>query len=263
MKFLKYHCLGNDYLILITENRELTNISLQPKMVRRICNRNFGIGADGILVGDFNKKNGLFSLHIYNSDGSLAEKSGNGLRIFARSLWDRQIIGNKYIKIQTLGGIVKAMVSSNDNNVIIEMGEVSFHSNKIPMTGVLREVLNESLEVDDEKLKICAANIGNPHCVVLDREISVADTKRLGPKIERHPKFPNKTNVQFLEVINRNKIKIEIWERRSGYTLSSGSSSCAAASVAHKLGLCDKEIVVFMPGGEIEILINKKNHSYK
>jgi diaminopimelate epimerase len=117
--------------------------------------------------------------------------------------------------------------------------------------------LNETLEIDDEKLKICAANIGNPHCIVLDRNISAEDTKRLGPMVENHSKFPNRTNVQFLEVLNRNKIRIEIWERGSGYTLSSGSSSCAAASIAYKLGLCDREIVVLMPGGEIYIQIHK------
>jgi len=258
MKFQKYHCLGNDYLILDPQSTELTNKDIQPELVRRICDRNFGLGADGILVGDIKNNNGLFSLIIFNSDGSTAEKSGNGLRIFARSLWDRKIIDNKAFKIKTLGGTVEAQVSSFDNNVNIEMGEVSFLSNKIPMTGELREVINETLEINDEKLKICAANIGNPHCIVLDRNISAAETRRLGPLIEKHSKFPNKTNVQFLEVLNRNKIRIEIWERGSGYTLASGSSSCAAASIAHKLGWCDKEIVVLMPGGEIHIHIRKK-----
>ena len=255
MEFLKYHCLGNDYLVLISEPFDSKKLLLKPNLVQRICNRNFGIGADGILVSGKNNKVDFFSLHIYNPDGSIAEKSGNGLRIFARSLWDRQIVDNEVFQIETLGGLVKAKVNDLGKTVTVEMGEVSFLNHKIPMKGEEREVLNEILEINDEKLTICAANIGNPHCIILNREISAAETKRIGPMIEKHPFFPNRTNVQFLEVINRNKIRIEIWERGAGYTLASGSSSCAAASVAHRLGFCDEEIVVLMPGGEIEIKI--------
>tara|TARA_Y100001970_G_C14254145_1_gene873936 strand:- start:2057 stop:2920 length:864 start_codon:yes stop_codon:yes gene_type:complete len=257
MKFLKYHCLGNDYLIFNSAYTESKVPVLQADIVKKICNRNFGLGADGILVGIKEDKEDFFSLHIYNSDGSIAEKSGNGLRIFARSLWDQKIVTNKIFKINTIGGLVKAKINDSGKIVTIEMGEVSFFNYKIPMKGKVREVLNETLEINNEKLKICAANIGNPHCIVLHREVSDTETKRLGPMIEKHPLFPNQTNVQFLEVINRNKIRIEIWERGAGYTLASGSSSCAAASIAHKLGWCDEEIEVLMPGGKIDIEIGK------
>jgi len=257
MEFIKYHCLGNDYLVLTSEHSDSIKSILKPNLVRRICNRNFGIGADGILVGGINNQENLHSLYIYNPDGSIAEKSGNGLRIFARSLWDREIVDNNVFQIETLGGIVKAKVNDSGKTVKVEMGEVSFMSDKITMKGENHELLNKTLEISDEKLTICAANIGNPHCIVLNRKISAAETKRIGPMIETHPFFPNRTNVQFLEVIDRNKIRIEIWERGAGYTLSSGSSSCAAASVAHRLGLCDEEITVLMPGGKIEIKIKE------
>ena len=257
MEFLKYHALGNDYLVSTSEHPDFSENELTSEQVRKICHRNFGLGSDGILVGGKDDSGNCFTLKIYNPDGSTAEKSGNGLRIFARSLWDRKLVDQSKFKIVTSGGIVCAQVDSSGQSVTVEMGSVSFQSNIIPVTGESREVLNETLEINGEKLTFCSATIGNPHCVVLHRNISVEETIRLGPLIETHPSFPNRTNVQFLEVLNRNTIRIEIWERGAGYTLASGSSSCAAASVAHRLGLCDAEIAVLMPGGQIDITISE------
>ena len=256
MEFLKYHALGNDYLVSTSEHPDFSENELTSEQVRKICHRNFGLGSDGILVGGKDDSGNCFTLKIYNPDGSTAEKSGNGLRIFARSLWDRKLVDQSKFKIVTSGGIVSAQVDSSGQSVTVEMGSVSFQSNIIPVTGESREVLNETLEINGEKLTFCSATIGNPHCVVLQRKISADETRRLGPLIETHPSFPNRTNVQFLEVLNRNTIRIEIWERGAGYTLASGSSSCAAASVAHRLGLCDTEIAVLMPGGQIDITIS-------
>jgi len=257
MEFLKYHALGNDYLVSTSEHPDFSKNELTSEQVRKICHRNFGLGSDGILVGGKDDSENCFTLKIYNPDGSTAEKSGNGLRIFARSLWDRKLVDHSKFKIVTAGGIVCAQVDSSGQSVTVEMGSVSFQSNIIPVTGESREVLNETLEINGEKLTFCSATIGNPHCVVLHRTISAEETLRLGPLIETHPSFPNRTNVQFLEVLNRNTIRIEIWERGAGYTLASGSSSCAAASVAHRLGLCDAEIAVLMPGGQIDITISE------
>ena len=257
MEFLKYHALGNDYLVSTSEHPDFSKNELTSEQVRKICHRNFGLGSDGILVGGKDDSENCFTLKIYNPDGSTAEKSGNGLRIFARSLWDRKLVFQSKFKIVTSGGIVSAQVDSSGQSVTVEMGSVSFQSNIIPVTGESREVLNETLEINGEKLTFCSATIGNPHCVVLHRTISAEETLRLGPLIETHPSFPNRTNVQFLEVLNRNTIRIEIWERGAGYTLASGSSSCAAASVAHRLGLCDAEIAVLMPGGQIDITISE------
>ena len=257
MEFLKYHALGNDYLVSTSEHPDFSKNELTSEQVRKICHRNFGLGSDGILVGGKDDSGNCFTLKIYNPDGSTAEKSGNGLRIFARSLWDRKLVNQSKFKIVTSGGIVSAQVDSSGQSVTVEMGSVSFQSNIIPGTGKGREVLNETLEINGEKLTFCSATIGNPHCVVLHRTISAEETLRLGPLIETHPSFPNRTNVQFLEVLNRNTIRIEIWERGAGYTLASGSSSCAAASVAHRLGLCDAEIAVLMPGGQIDITISE------
>lgn len=135
------------------------------------------------------------------------------------------------------------------------MGTVSFDSRIIPVEGPEGEVINQKMEVNGQTLEFCAATIGNPHCVILKPEISAAEAKEMGPLIEVEPRFPNRTNVQFMKIVDRSNIQIEIWERGAGYTLASGSSSSAAAAVAHRLGLCDSQITVHMPGGKIEIKI--------
>ena len=137
----------------------------------------------------------------------------------------------------------------------VEMGKVSFDSTKIPVQGEPREVINELMTIDGQPFEFCAATIGNPHCVILQDEISEKGTRKWGPLIEKEPRFPNRTNVQFMKVLDRANIRIEIWERGAGYTLASGSSSSAAAAVARRLGLCDGAITVHMPGGVLDIKV--------
>jgi diaminopimelate epimerase len=250
MKYLKYHALGNDYIVLRPES---LSAELSPDIVRIICHRNYGVGSDGILYGPVDSKSADFGLRIFNPDGGEAEKSGNGLRIFARSLYDEGRVSEESFSVETPGGIVSCKVEKGGGIVTVQMGEVSFDSQKIPVAGPPREVLNEEIFIDGKNFKFCAATVGNPHCVVLVDEPSSSDAQRYGPFMENDPRFPNRTNVQFMKVIDRRNIRIEIWERGAGYTLASGSSSTAAAAVAHKLGLCDSDITVHMPGGEIRI----------
>ncbi|MCK4888241.1 MAG: diaminopimelate epimerase [Planctomycetes bacterium] len=253
MKFFKYHALGNDYIVLDPE--EFAD-DLTEEHIRKICHRNYGIGSDGILYGQMETDKANFELRIFNPDGSEAEKSGNGLRIFARYLWDRKLVGTNEFSILTTGGKVSAQVHENGRKVTVEMGQVSFDGTKIPVAGPPREVINEKMEIDGEMIEFSAATIGNPHCVILQNDLSEALARKLGPKIETAPRFPNRTNVQFMKVIDRNNIRIEIWERGAGYTLASGSSSSAAAAVARRLDMCDSNINVHMPGGQIKIVIS-------
>ncbi len=253
IRFSKYHALGNDYLIL--DPKDIDQIP-QSQVIERICHRNFGLGSDGILWGPGATDEADFSLRIFNPDGSEAEKSGNGLRIFARYLFDTGKVGTEPFTVLTPGGKVTCEISDDGQTIAVEMGRVSFDSTVIPVNGPSREVLNETLEVAGESLHFYAATVGNPHCVVPVASTSAEECRRLGPLLERHPLFPNRTNVQFLEIIDRNAIRIEIWERGAGYTLASGSSSSAAAAVAHKMGACDADITVHMPGGTIGIQIS-------
>ena len=255
MKFEKYHALGNDYLVYDPLG---SDHSFSANEIIRICHRNFGLGSDGILVGPLQTEKADFGLRILNPDGSEAEKSGNGLRIFARYLYDQKKVGSSPFTVDTLGGIVTCEVTADASSISVEMGQVSFHSDIIPVSveGEAREVLSEEITVNGETYKYYAGTIGNPHCVVPLPEISEELARKLGPELENHPLFPNRTNVQLLQVLDRNRIRIEIWERGAGYTLASGSSSSAAGAVARKMGACDENITVEMPGGEIGLVID-------
>ena len=257
MKFEKYHALGNDYLVFDPDG---TDHQFAEEETVRICHRNFGLGSDGILVGPLQSEKADFGLRILNPDGSEAEKSGNGLRIFARYLYDQKKVSSVPFTVSTLGGIVTCEVSSDASSISVEMGQVSFHSEIVPVSvkGSPREVLNEEITIDGEAFNYYAATIGNPHCVIPLNEISEGLALELGAKVENHPLFPNRTNVQFLKVLDRNRIRIEIWERGAGYTLASGSSSSAAGAVARKMGACDQNITVEMPGGEIGLVIDEE-----
>lgn len=254
MRFSKYHALGNDYLVLDPAAYPGWTAPT-PDQIRVICHRNYGAGSDGILWGPLRSTRAAFGLRIFNPDGSEAEKSGNGLRIFARYLFDCRKVDDAPFTIETPGGIVSAHVRDNGALVTIDMGGVSFRSEKIPVAGPPREVVGEKLRIQDREFTFTAATIGNPHCVIPLDEISESLARRYGPDIEVHPDFPKRTNVQFLRVIDRANIQIEIWERGAGYTLASGSSSSAAAAAAHRLGLVDRHVTVHMPGGRIGIEI--------
>ena len=253
-RFYKYHALGNDYIVLNPSDLEGQLDSFQ---IQRICHRNFGVGSDGILLGPLETKESDFGLRIFNPDGSEAEKSGNGLRIFSRYLWDQGLVKDQPFTVMTQGGMVESRVQERGRSVTVQMGQVRFDSTLIPVNGKPREVLNETMVLDGKELRFCAATVGNPHCVVLKEEVSEKDARQWGPLIERDPRFPNRTNVQFMKVLDRSNIQIEIWERGAGYTLASGSSSSAAAAVAHRLGFCDDHVTVHMPGGELDIRISE------
>ncbi|MGB0272365.1 MAG: diaminopimelate epimerase [Opitutales bacterium] len=249
MKFSKYHALGNDYLVLDPiDAPELP----ETDATIRICHRNFGLGSDGILYGPIPTDRADFGLRIINPDGSEAEKSGNGLRIFARYLYDCDKVGTEPFTVDTIGGIVTCKISEGAQSITVDMGKVTFGRESSPSTAATQ---GESLSIHGTDYTVYIADIGNPHCVVPLNEISETLACKDGAAIEVHPSFPNRTNVQFLKVIDRNNIQIEIWERGAGYTLASGSSSSAAAAVAHHIGLCDETITVHMPGGKIGIEI--------
>lgn len=252
MHYVKYHGLGNDYLMIRPGD---VGGDLDPGQIRLICDRNYGVGSDGILLGPLDSSTCDFRLRILNPDGSEAEKSGNGLRIFARFLRDQGLVGEGPFTVETAGGTVVCQVHSGGKTVTVAMGAVSFLSTRIPVVGPEREVLREGLDIGTASFTYCAATVGNPHCVILDQEPSAELARQYGPLIEIDPRFPQRTNVQFLQVLDRGNIKIEIWERGAGYTLASGSSSTAAAAVAHRLGLCDSAIRVHMPGGSLAITL--------
>jgi diaminopimelate epimerase len=252
MKLRRYQALGNDYLVVQASVWAPWD---RAAVTRRICDRHFGVGSDGILVRA-GALAGVERLRILNADGSEAEKSGNGLRIFARFLFDEGAVGEAPFAVETLSGRVTCRVAERGTDVAVDMGRVSFEPAAIPLAHALEDGARGTIEVDGVVLEVQAASIGNPHCAVLVDRASEADARRFGPLLERHALFPRKTNVQFLEVVDRGRIRLEVWERGSGYTLSSGSCASAAAAVARKLGRVEERVVVEMRGGEARVEVS-------
>ncbi len=246
----KYHGLGNDYLIY---DPKLNALPLTPARIRLICDRNFGAGSDGILFGPM-LENGRIEVKIYNPDGGEAEKSGNGARIFSKYLKDAGYVTERCFTLSTLGGDVEVEYLNESGDFLkVLMGKPIFRSAGIPVAGKGREVVDEQMTFDGQPYRVTCLSIGNPHCVIPMAEISKEKACALGPYVEHAPQFPNRINMQLLRVLDRRNIQIEIYERGAGYTLASGSSSCAAASAAHRLGLVDPSLTVHMPGGTLAI----------
>ncbi|MBI3992613.1 MAG: diaminopimelate epimerase [Candidatus Lambdaproteobacteria bacterium] len=260
--YVKYHGLGNDYLVL--EPRGFRE-GLTPQRIRLICDRHRGVGGDGILWGPLPPAPGAdAALRIFNPDGSEAGKSGNGLRIFARHLWQSGQAPGRSLRIDTPGGRVTARIlDEHGRRVSVDMGQVRFTRAAVPMTAAREgddpstETLGLELSVGGRTLKVNGAGIGNPHCVVLADDPSEALARETGPLIESHAWFPERTNVQFMQTLGTHDIRIEIWERGAGYTSASGSSSCAAAAVACRLGLCRSPVTVHMPGGTLSVALDE------
>lgn len=255
--FVKTHGLGNDYIVL---NEAELSFKLNEKNIQKLCDVHYGIGSDGILLKVSSSK-ADFGLKIYNPDGSEAEKSGNGLRIFAKYLYDYGHTSGKKFTIETLGGIVTAEVSRETNGkasqVKVDMGKAIFNSHKVPVICDESECLDHPLNIVDEAYLINCVSVGNPHCVVFRENLNKSEILKHGAEIENHPLFPNRINVQFAKVLSRNEVEILIWERGAGYTLASGSSSCAVAAVAVKKGLTDRNLSIKMPGGMLQIDIDE------
>ncbi|MDR1877362.1 MAG: diaminopimelate epimerase, partial [Flavobacteriaceae bacterium] len=254
--FVKTQGLGNEYIVLEEEN---ITFKLDERAIQKICNVNYGIGSDGILVKTISQHADV-GLRIYNPDGSEAEKSGNGLRIFCKYVYDYKLITEKEFTVETKGGIVKATIRETKNDraslITVDMGKALFTSQLIPTTFEKEEVQDEPVKIDDKEYKINCVSVGNPHCVILKENLDIDEIKKYGSKIERYYKFPNRINVQFAKVINKDEVEILIWERGAGFTLASGSSSCAVASVLRKKGLINSNVTVKMPGGQLQIEIN-------
>ena len=252
--FAKGHGLGNDYIVM---SRGDLPFDLSEASIVRICDRNWGIGSDGILMLVPSTR-ADFGLRIFNPDGSEAEKSGNGLRIFSKWLRDHGLAKRDSFTIDTPGGVVECVCHVRDGRVrfvTVEMGRATFRAPDIPMNGPDRDVVNVPLQLSDgTAVAVTAVSVGNPHCITFVDRLDTEACRRLGPLIERHASFPQRTNVQFARVADRHTLDILIWERGAGYTLASGSSSCGAASAAVRNGLCDHgKVTVRMPGGDLVI----------
>lgn len=254
--FFRGHGLGNDYLVM--DPKELS-FKLTPPAIEAICNRHWGLGSDGILTIVPSKK-ADFGLRIFNPDGSEAEKSGNGLRIFARYLHATGKTKKKHFTVETKGGLVTIQLHidrhGDASDVTVEMGRATFAPGALPCTLAVEEVIQQPIEAAGRSLTFTGVSVGNPHCVVFKQSgesWSREDLMALGPALEHHAIFPKRTNVQLAVPTGPKELSILIWERGAGETQASGSSSCAAASAAVRLGLVASPVAVRMSGGTLTI----------
>lgn len=255
--FVKSHGLGNDYIVMVKGEG---TPPLTEDNIRLICDRNYGVGSDGILL--LEKDTPPFGLRIFNPDGSEAEKSGNGLRIFSKFLFEYGYAKDKEFPIDTAGGRVKSTVRTDPSNrvvaVLVEMGTYTFDPSAVGIKDRSTPMIEETLQIKgDVSVKGSALSVGNPHFVFFVDAIDEPFIREFGTLIEHHPLFPRRINTQMVRVVGPNEIEIRIWERGAGYTQASGSSSCAAASCAVSLGKVKSPVTVRMPGGVLHIEVGE------
>jgi diaminopimelate epimerase len=250
--FVKMHGLGNEYIVLESAN---IDFNLSKQAIIRLCNIHFGIGSDGIVMKVPSKK-ADFGFRVYNPDGSEAEKSGNGLRILCKYLYDYGHAKSRQFSLETMTDIVYADIVEEEEGkaklIRVDMGKAIFASRKIPVNSDLPEFIGQKIIAGDREFEVNCVSVGNPHCVVIKQELDEKEIRTYGPLLENHPMFPNRINVQFTRVLSEHDAEILIWERGAGFTLASGSSSCAASCV-----LIKSDLIMHMHGGTLKIQIDK------
>lgn len=237
--FVKSHGLGNDYVVV---DGARFAVPLTPERVRLLCQRNLGLGSDGVL--EISRRPGGFFVRIWNPDGSQAERSGNGLRIAAKFLSEHGYVDADRYAITTVAGPVQVEVrraGGRVNVVRIEMGAAKIEEARAP------------LEVAGETLDVTVVSVGNPHCVVFGQPVTRERLFALGPRIESHARFPDRINMQLAEPVARNRVRALVWERGAGHTLASGTSACAVVAASFHRGLVEGRVAVEMEGGALEI----------
>jgi diaminopimelate epimerase len=249
MRFAKYHGIGNDF-VMIADPED--GLQLTPELVRDLCNRRFGIGGDGVIRVAPGRDGAAFFMDYVNSDGSIGEMCGNGIRCLAVFAREEGLTDDAEIAVATRAGL-KVVTVLDDGRVQVDMGPPIFKPSDIPVLVEGEEALHVKLELDDEVYEATSLSMGNPHAVLFVADPDIAPVVTLGPRIERHPLFPNGANVEFVTVDSAGHVTVRVWERGSGETLACGTGACAAAVAARLLRDADERMTVALPGGELEI----------
>ncbi len=256
--FVKMHGLGNEYIVLDSTN---IDFDLTRQAIKRLCNIHYGIGSDGIVMKVPSGK-ADFGFRVFNPDGSEAEKSGNGLRILCKYLYDYGFATSRQFSVETLTDVVYADIVEEVNGkaamVRVDMGKAIFRSRDIPVDSDMPEFIGQKIMAGDKEFEVNCVSVGNPHCVVIRDELDETEIRKYGPLLENHKLFPNRINVQFAKPLSDHDAQILIWERGAGFTLASGSSSCGASSVLVKRGLVKGNLTMHMIGGTLKIEIDKE-----
>ena len=255
ISFTKMQGCGNDFIFIDCLKREIGNLG---DIARRLCDRRFGVGADQLLtvrpseVADF-------KMEIYNADGGQVEMCGNGIRCFAKYVVEHGMTQKKELDVETLAGIIRPRLVGG--LVEVDMGEPVIEGRRIPVDAD-GKVLNARLEVDGQVYQVSCVSMGNPHCVVYLDEIEGLDLQKIGPRFERHPFFPKRVNSEFVKVLNRQEVRMRVWERGAGETLACGTGACAVGVAGSLTGRTERKITVHLRGGDLLIEWHGNNHVY-
>ena len=254
MKFTKMQGLGNDFVIV--DARNLTLPTDLADWSKKLCDRHFGIGADGLMLV-LPSECADIRMQILNSDGSEAEMCGNGIRCFAKFVYEEGLVKNNPMTVETLAGLmVPEVVLDASGQVVlvtVDMGEPRLTRAEIPMLGDNGQVSDETLHVAEKPFQITAVSMGNPHCVTFVDDIGQADLEKWGPLLEHSPSFPKKTNVEFVQVLNRQEVIMRVWERGASITMACGTGACATAVACVLNGRTERKITVHLDGGDLKI----------
>lgn len=254
IEFTKYHGLGNDFILI--DNRSSSLPVLTPEQAVKLCDRHFGIGADGVIFALPGEHGTDYTMRIFNSDGSEPEMCGNGIRCLAGFLADLEgIFRNKdTYQIQTLAGVITPQLMP-DGQIKVDMGVPRLLAEEIPTTLGTPDtkVINQPLEVEGQTWEVTCVSMGNPHCITFVEDVAAIPLATIGPKFEHHSAFPQRTNTEFIEVVSRDYLKMRVWERGAGITLACGTGACAALVAGVLTGKCDRAATVELPGGALHI----------
>lgn len=253
LSFWKMHGLGNDYILIDNRDEKISEDEV-GKLARRLCERRFSVGADGLLLV-YDSAVADVKMRIFNSDGSEAEMCGNGIRCFAKYCYETGVVRKKEMKIETLAGIKTVMLTVEGwtvKQVRVDIGEPIWERSRIPMLGE-GTFIDEDLELGSMKLKATCLSLGNPHCVIFVDEVKGFPVETVGPRIENHHLFPNRVNVEFAQILNRGELSVRVWERGCGETLACGTGACASVAAAKTLGKLDGRATVHLLGGDLEV----------
>tara|TARA_Y100001968_G_C19453578_1_gene770495 strand:- start:9142 stop:10002 length:861 start_codon:yes stop_codon:yes gene_type:complete len=257
VEFTKYEGLGNDFILVNGHNNQLPNElrSGEPSLVKSLCNRKFGIGADGVILLLKSKGDGDVRMRIFNSDGSEAEMCGNGIRCLIKFIIDSNInISDLKYNVETKAGLILATLEK-DNLIRVNMGKPIFEALKIPtlLEDKTQGVPSGSINIQNHLFNVYSVSMGNPHLVLYSSDISSLEFELLGKELEVHKSFPSRTNVHFVQIIDKSNIKVLTWERGCGPTLACGTGACGVMAITHKLGLCNDNVLVSLKGGDLSI----------
>lgn len=260
INFTKMQGLGNDFILLDFEEFKKTNKN-PDQLALMLCDRKFSIGADGLIIVNPEVKNTDIGWIFYNSDGTMAQMCGNGMRCFAKYVTDKKIIKKQKFSVETKAGIIEPELLEN-GEIKVNMNLPILDWKKIPFGD--KKNLDYNLKIKDKTFSINAVSMGNPHCIIFTKEDTMLLAKNYGPEIERHQLFPEKTNVEFVNIISRKEVTLSVWERGCGITLACGTGACATTVAGILRGFLDNTVKVNLPGGtlNIEWLGSKKNTNY-